>query len=146
MLGQQNMKPGVVDYHPVRNVNVCPHVEHAIRTLHIGKLGKLIEALKPVTGHAQVRCRPRTRSGEASKNVDIAAAALAAGEYRIKRVPDSLIPAFLRSERGASTEDYMKFRFGAQTGAWKDEVVESVIVREGQKTVLPPLRWATEPP
>lgn len=77
------MEPCVVDDHAVGDVNVCPHVQHAVGALHIGKLGKLVEALKPVAGHAQIRCCPRTRSGETSKNIDIAAAALAAGEYRI---------------------------------------------------------------
>jgi hypothetical protein len=60
-------------------------------------------------------------------------------------LPENLKPNIHLGEVPFSTEEYMRDRFGVQTGRWRGAVVGTISVRSGQKTECPPLNWQPGP-
>jgi hypothetical protein len=76
-----------------------------------------------------------------SNNGEFILANLQPGEYRMERILDTLTPLLPRGEKLDSLERYLQFRYGLRNGAWEGQIVEHIIVRGGQTTKVPPLRY-----
>lgn len=139
---------------PLEVANDAPPMFPASQGLPGGAISTGVRVGNQPFGRGSLRVRVWQRQGnqwsepedailELSSTGEFILANLQPGEYRMERVLATLTPLLPRGERLDSLDRYIKFRFGLQNGTWEGQTVERIMVRGGQTTHVPPLRYTS---
>lgn len=139
---------------PLEAANDAPPIFPASQGLPGGAISTGVRVGNQPFGRGSLRVRVWQREGNRwsepedaivglSSTGEFILANLQPGEYRMERVLTTLTPLLPRGERLDSLDRYIKFRFGLQNGTWEGQTVERIVVRGGQTTHVPPLRYTS---